>query len=79
MLLQPLMAAFTGTGMFGFKALRITCNTYTCIHAKVGSYWLLVELIILSAIFGFYCAPHAPVPPPCCRSRAFGPRGAGHT
>ena len=63
MLLQPLMAAFTGTGMFGFKALRITCNTYTCIHAKVGSYWLLVELIILSAIFGFYCAPHAPVPP----------------
>ena len=128
-LLQPLFQSFIGNGLFGQPALRITCNSYTAMHAKVpqalptpltrtaplpaatrhsppslraslcttppappprptphtrarllhagwlvlatlslslslslsltltqvGSYWLLVELIILSAIFGFYC------------------------
>ena len=53
-LIQPLFASFLGKGFFGVPALRITSNTYTCMHAKVGGFWLLVELVILSSIYGFY-------------------------
>ena len=34
------------------KALTLAL---TLTRTQVGTYWLLVELIILSAIFGFYC------------------------
>ena len=54
-LIQPLFMGFIGRGFFGRPSLRITSNTYTAMHAKVGMFWLLVELVILSAIFGFYC------------------------
>jgi NAD/NADP transhydrogenase beta subunit len=35
-------------------ALALTL-ALTLTRTQVGTYWLLVELIILSAIFGFYC------------------------
>ena len=34
-LLQPLFQSFIGNGFFGNANLRITCNSYTAMHAKV--------------------------------------------
>jgi hypothetical protein len=34
-LLQPLFQSFIGNGFFGQPSLRITCNSYTAMHAKV--------------------------------------------
>ena len=45
-LLQPLFQSFIGNGFLGKPWLRVTCNSYTAMHAKVGSYWLALALAL---------------------------------
>ena len=53
-MIQPLFCVYADRGLFCQPRLRLMTCTHTALFAKVGSFWMWMEMLILTMVFLFH-------------------------